>query len=76
MEKFSSLGAFFMVILSPLHFAVYHSVHKASRRPVAVKLIRLENPDSDTQSQIISELHSLHQCHSTFIIAFYGAFFR
>lgn len=55
---------------------VYHSTHKASRRPVAVKVIRLENPDSDTQSQIISELHSLHQCHSNFIIAFYGAFFR
>jgi len=55
---------------------VYHAVHKASRRSLAVKVIRLENPDSDTQSQIISELHSLHQCNSNFIIAFYGAFFR
>ena len=26
--------------------------------------------------QIISELYSLHQCHSSFIIAIYGAFFR
>jgi len=55
---------------------VHHSLHKATRRSLAVKVIRLENPDSDTQSQIISELHSLHQCNSNFIIAFYGAFFR
>lgn len=53
---------------------VYRSVHIPTQRQMAVKVIPLD-VSFDDQKMIISELDILFQCHSPYIIGFYGAFF-
>ncbi|GAB1605177.1 specificity mitogen-activated kinase kinase 5-like [Argonauta hians] len=53
---------------------VNRALHKPSHKIMAVKVIQLD-VTHETQSEIISELEILCQCHSPAIIGFYGAFF-
>jgi mitogen-activated protein kinase kinase 5 len=53
---------------------VYRAIHQPSKTIVAVKVIAID-VTVEVQKHIMSELDVLHQCHSQYIIGFYGAFF-
>eukprot|EP00106_Octopus_bimaculoides_P005021 XP_014772463.1 PREDICTED: dual specificity mitogen-activated protein kinase kinase 5-like [Octopus bimaculoides] len=53
---------------------VNRALHIPTQKIMAVKVIQLD-VTQETQSEIISELEILCQCHSPAIIGFYGAFF-
>ncbi|XP_062516550.1 dual specificity mitogen-activated protein kinase kinase 5-like [Corticium candelabrum] len=53
---------------------VYRAIHQPSKTIIAVKVIPVD-VTVEVQRQIMSELDVLHQCHSQYIIGFYGAFF-
>lgn len=48
--------------------------HIPTGRVMAKKCVRLE-PKQTSQQQILRELQVLHECHSPYIVSFYGAFF-
>ncbi|OWB65228.1 hypothetical protein B5S30_g552 [[Candida] boidinii] len=79
-----SNGSSFRITLDDLEFqeelgrgnygVVSKVLHKPTGIEMAMKEVRLELDDSKFR-QILMELEVLHNCHSAYIIEFYGAFF-
>ena len=78
LESFTKRDASLYLLHSaynPADFAYIYSIHLPTSRPVAIKIIDLEDSDDDI-SEIQLEINHLADCDSEWVTRYYGSFLK